>query len=773
MNDCPPKTLDAILDEQRQAWLDGGRPAVDELLSAAALSDDREALLDLLYNEIVLREELGEFPSLEEYVGRYPHLQQDLKVHFEVHRAVHEGPLLDTRRAEASDSVDDVESSSFELGPKLTHYEIAAELGRGGMGVVYKARHHRLKRFVAVKMFQPGRQPTPRELARFRTEAEAIARLQHPNIVQIFEVGQENGLPFLALELAEQGTLAQKLQGLPFTPRAAAELVETLARAIQHAHDNQIVHRDLKPANVLFAKDGVPKITDFGLAKVLETDADAPPEATRPGEPIGTPRYMAPEQAAGQPDQVGPATDVYALGTILYECLTGQVPFASSSPLETMVKIRRDEPPSPRRLQRSIPRDLETICLHCLQKQPERRYASAHALADDLRRFLRGEPIQARPTPAWERVWKWSRRHPAWAALLGLASVLLFGGVVLLILREHRVARTRTEVTGLVKEGQEALARHDDQQARIKFEAALSKVLAEPALRDQELFVRGWLDHGIQNAEKQRWRKRQPPPLFDERRDDAFVQNIVLDRQPGNHDTIHAALEFAVEAGEREQLLLLEADLLMREGDAAGALAVLDAAKGIESRLWHNRRADCLARLSRTDEADRERSQALQFARQDAVESFWSGVDRFRVRDWAGSVDDFDRVLMAQPDHFAGRLLQAVCFLRLKRSSEAKVALTACIAQRPGFAWSYLFRSEAHLQLADHASAAQDLQHALEMKLNDRAQQALTSAVDTLNKATEALPPDRRTALGNEKIATAKGPKRLRDLPAFQAALVR
>jgi tetratricopeptide (TPR) repeat protein len=773
MNDCPPKTLDAILDEQRRAWLDGSRPAVDELLGAAALSDDREALLDLLYNEIVLREELGESPALEEYVGRYPHLQQDLKVHFDVHRAVHDGPLLDTRRAEASDSVDDVESSSFELGPKLTHYEIVTELGRGGMGVVYKARHRGLKRFVAVKMFHPGRQPTPRELARFRVEAEAIARLQHPNIVQIFEVGQDQGLPFLALELAEQGTLAQKLQGLPFTPRAAAELVETLARAIQHAHDNQIVHRDLKPANVLFANDGVPKITDFGLAKILETDADAPPESTRLGEPIGTPRYMAPEQAAGQPDQVGPATDVYALGTVLFECLTGQVPFVSASPLETMVKIRRDEPPAPRRLQPAIPRDLETICLHCLQKQPDGRYATAQALADDLRRYLQGEPIHARPTPAWERAWKWSRRHPAWAALLGVASVLLFGGVVLLILREHRVARTRTEVALLVKEGQEALARQEVQLAQAKFEAALAKVLAEPALRDQELFVRGWLDHGIQNAEKQRWRKRQPPPLFDERRDDAFVQNIVLDRQPTGRDAIHAALEFAVDAAEREQLVLLEADLLMRDDDAAGALAVLDAAKGIESRTWHSRRADCLARLGRADEADQERMQAHKAPRQDAVESFWSGVDRFRDRDWTGAGADFDQVLSAQPDHFAGRLLQAVCFLRLKRASEAKVALTACIAQRPGFAWSYLFRSEAYLQLADHVSAAQDLQRSVEMKLNEPAQQSLTRALDTLNKAIEGLSQERRAALGNEKIATANGPRRLRDLPAFQAALAR
>jgi len=266
-------------------------------------------------------------------------------------------------------------------GTDLADYEILSVLGQGGMGIVYKARHRRLKRLVALKMFQPGRFPSERELARFRTEAETVARLQHPNIVQIFEVGQANGLPFLALELAENGTLAQKLQNLPFAPRAAAELVEILARAIQHAHEQHIIHRDLKPANVLFARDGTAKITDFGLAKVLEHDLDGR-DATRSGEPIGTPRYMAPEQAAGQGDQIGPATDVYALGTLLYEALTGQVPFVSASVVETMQKIRQDEPLPPRRLQPSIPRDLETICLNCLHKAPQRRYASALALGE-------------------------------------------------------------------------------------------------------------------------------------------------------------------------------------------------------------------------------------------------------------------------------------------------------------------------------------------------------------------------------------------------------
>jgi serine/threonine protein kinase len=281
MNKHAQSVLDTVLDRQKQAWLEGTRPSVEELLHDSSLPPDPEVLLDLLYNEIVLREELGEHPSQEDYLQRYPQLQEDLKVHVEVHRAMRENLLPDRRRVQDGESLEESEPISFEVGPKLADYEIVGELGRGGMGVVYKARHHRLKRLVALKMFQPGRMPSPRELTRFRSEAEAIARLQHPNIVQIFEVGQVDGLPFLALELAEKGTLAQKLQELPFTPRAAAELVETLARAIQHAHEQHIVHRDLKPANVLLAKGGTPKITDFGLAKILEEDADSPRDATQ------------------------------------------------------------------------------------------------------------------------------------------------------------------------------------------------------------------------------------------------------------------------------------------------------------------------------------------------------------------------------------------------------------------------------------------------------------------------------------------------------------
>jgi serine/threonine-protein kinase len=299
-------------------------------------------------------------------------------------------------------------------------YEILGTLGRGGMGVVYKARHLRLKRLVAVKMILAGGHAGPDDLARFRTEAEAIARLQHPSIVQVFEVGEHGALPFLSLEFCGGGSLAKKLAGTPLPPAEAAAVVETLARAMQVAHDKGVIHRDLKPANVLLAEDGTPKITDFGLAKKLDEAGQ-----TMPGVVMGTPSYMAPEQAEGQKD-IGPLADVYALGAILYECLTGRPPFRAASRMDTILQVVSAEPVSPRELNAKVPRDLETICLKCLEKQPARRYASAAALAEDLHRFLANEPILARPATAWDRLTKWRRRNP-WVAALSLlvAAALL------------------------------------------------------------------------------------------------------------------------------------------------------------------------------------------------------------------------------------------------------------------------------------------------------------------------------------------------------------
>lgn len=303
-------------------------------------------------------------------------------------------------------------------------YELLEELGRGGMGVVYKARQLSPNRLVALKMILAGGYTEPNRRARFFAEGEATARLQHPNIVQIFDMGEHDGLPFLALEYVDGGSLADQLKRAPQPPRQAAALVQTLALAIHHAHQHSVVHRDLKPANVMLGEDGQPKITDFGLSRHER------PGLTATGDILGTPSSMAPEQAAGGRQLVGPAADIWALGAILYECLTGRPPFQAATHLETLEQVCTQEPVAPVQLQGRTPGDLSTICLKCLEKDPSRRYASAHELADDLRRFLQGEVIRARPVRAVERMWRWCQRKPALAALLASAGALVVVTVV-------------------------------------------------------------------------------------------------------------------------------------------------------------------------------------------------------------------------------------------------------------------------------------------------------------------------------------------------------
>jgi serine/threonine-protein kinase len=303
-------------------------------------------------------------------------------------------------------------------------YEVLEILGRGGMGIVYKAFQPALKRIVAIKMLLEAAADDS-ALARFRTEAEAIAQLQHPNIVQIHEIGEHIGRRYLVLEYVDGGTLSRRLsRGLPLA-REAAQMVETLARAMHVAHQLGIIHRDLKPGNILLNHDGQPKISDFGLAKRDHRPGSGP--NTQTGEVLGTPSYMAPEQASGQVRLIGPATDVYALGAILYEMLTGQPPFDAPTAMMSLHRVLHDEPIRPTKLQARVPRDLETICLTCLEKKPQRRYDSADALADDLRAFLAGDAIRARPPSTLERLAQWARHRPTAAALLAIGIVAFIG----------------------------------------------------------------------------------------------------------------------------------------------------------------------------------------------------------------------------------------------------------------------------------------------------------------------------------------------------------
>jgi formylglycine-generating enzyme required for sulfatase activity len=326
--------------------------------------------------------------------------------------------------------------------PEVPGYEILGVLGHGGMGVVYRARQLQANRLVALKMIRAVEHASPTDRLRFQIETEAVARLQHPHIVQLYEAAEVRGQPYFSLEFCDGGTLTEQLKKQRPSPREAAELIETLARAMHYAHLRGVVHRDLKPGNVLLAgAQRVPKITDFGLAKRIDAEAR---DISQSGAIMGTASYMAPEQAAGKVRDTGPAADVYALGALLYECLTGRPPFDGPQHV-VLVSVLNDEPVPPSRLGAKVPADLETICLKCLSKEPARRYASAEELANDLRRFQVGEPIRARPVGAVERTWKWARRRPALAALLGVVLLALVSLAVLLTVALDREQKARQE----------------------------------------------------------------------------------------------------------------------------------------------------------------------------------------------------------------------------------------------------------------------------------------------------------------------------------------
>ncbi|HEV3022816.1 MAG TPA: serine/threonine-protein kinase, partial [Pirellulales bacterium] len=367
--------------------------------------------------------------------------------------------------------------------PTVSGYEIMGELGRGGMGVVYRARQVRLNRPCALKMILAGAHANADAAVRFLAEAEAVARLQHPNVVQIHHVGEANGLPYFELEYLDGGSLDQRLDGTPWPAKRAATLIEALARGVAEAHRLGIVHRDLKPGNVLLAADGTPKVTDFGLAKLLGTDSGL----TATDSIMGSPCYMAPEQAAGQTKQLGPLADVYALGAILFELLTGRPPFRGATVLETLEQAKSTEPVPPSRLVPGLPRDVETIALKCLQKDPAKRYHSTGALVEDLRRFLAGEPIQARRSGEFERMWRWCRRKPVLASLVAALAASLLLGFMGIAWQWRRAeakadeARTKAGLAEAEKTRADASANTAvDEANRARFQTALTS------------FIQGW-----------------------------------------------------------------------------------------------------------------------------------------------------------------------------------------------------------------------------------------------------------------------------------------
>jgi tetratricopeptide (TPR) repeat protein len=791
--------------DQHQCWRRGERILVEDfLLECPDLVEDEEGLLDLLFSEIILREQYGDEPTLDEYLRRFGKYETQLRQWFALHdeeqpddspspptclysvtEAPSHGPaeltppeplqtfISPTPRHTLGRRRRDDDDQSW---PVVPGYEILGELGSGGMGVVYRARQNGLKRLVALKMVGPWETTGAEDLLRFRNEAEAVARLHHPHIVQIYQVGDSISGPFFSMELVEGEPLSRRLSGRPQPAREAARLTALLASAIHYAHENGIIHRDLKPANVLLNRDGEPKITDFGLSKQLDSDSTR----TRDGVVLGTPSYMSPEQAAGGRKPVGPVSDVYSLGAVLYEMLTGKPPFQGETAWETVRQVTADEPVSPRRLQPRVPADLETICLKCLNKEPGRRYASAADLAADLNRFLEGRPTVARPASVMERLWKWSRRRPTAAALVGLGAItallLLTGGFLYGQYQRERAEflrqrladqqherELREEALGLYEKGQEAAAAHDWQTALRHLERMRGVIDSEPELADLSdraahalTDVRARLD-----AQSGRLRAREKYERFLRWRDDALFHAMSFPGQDGVADlracrgaVDRALTEFdwtaegastlvldptifspSEQAEVREgcyELLLVLAEIIDRDNGtpparrAERALQVLDRAEGlnIETRTYHLRRARYLTRLGDNTSAAEERRRSEAIRPGTAVDFFLAGQEGLQRGDPATAARDLESALRLQPDHFWARYFLAVACLKAHRPAEAKVCLTACLGRRRDFVWLYLHRGFACAEMGEFATAEEDYQTALSMKPDDLARYA-------------------------------------------------
>ncbi len=486
----------------------------------------------------------------------------------------------------------------------IGEYELLGQIGQGGMGIVYKARHRRLRREVAVKTMKAGSGASSEVRDRFRREAEAMALLQHRNIVQIFEVGEEEGAPFLVMEYVDGVTLARKLAGTPLPPGEAADLVQTLAQAVAYAHQRGVLHRDLTPTNVLLQAQGLqplglgsPKIADFGLARLLLGDSTL----TQTGVVMGTPSYLAPEQADGKGKDAGPAADTYALGAILYECLTGRPPFKAATALETIKQVVNDDPVPPRQLQPRTPRDLETICLKCLEKSPQRRYADADALARDLGHFLAGESIDARRTGLLGRAGRWGRRRPLVAGLLLALVVVTAGsfGLVTWKWREEVQQRQRAEQQEEEAHRQRAKAEERLTQAVDVVEAMLTRVGADSlaGVPHAEAVRRELLDKAMLAFEGLR-RQEGDDPRIRSRAAYACRRTAELLKDLSRLDEGLTVCRQAIELGER-----LVADFPDRANYRS------------ELAMSHGTMANLLSNLARLDEADQESQAGLAIHR--------------------------------------------------------------------------------------------------------------------------------------------------------------
>ena len=457
--------IDRVCDTFEAAWRTDSTVRIEAFLNADYNDSSVELLPWLLSLEVALRRSAGESVFKDEYLARFPDRASCVEIEFS-------SATDDTRRLRGASAGlsgstvrPEVSESRTPSVREIAGYELLEEIGRGGMGIVYRARQSKLDRDVAIKVIRAGEFAREEDRQRFRIEAAAAAQLDHPGIVQVFEVGEWHEQLFYVMAFVEGETLASRLSRGPLAAEQAARLVWQISEAVQAAHSKGIVHRDLKPSNILLDESERPRVADFSLALRLDTSGQdrRDPTVTITGQIVGTPNYMSPEQASARAELIGVRSDVYSLGAILYALLTGRPPFQAENPLDTLQQVRENEPVSPRRLNPRIARDLETIALKCLEKDPQRRYATAQELADELQRFLDQRPIFARPISIAGRAWRWAKRQPAVAAGVAVSALLSLGLIVGATVAVTIVNRKNSEKTEI--EGKLALVERSEQRA--------------------------------------------------------------------------------------------------------------------------------------------------------------------------------------------------------------------------------------------------------------------------------------------------------------------
>jgi serine/threonine-protein kinase len=528
------RRLDQVCNRFEGCWRRGARPRIEDFLAEVDDTEGAALLGELVQLEVYHRRRRGEDCRATDYLGRFPELEPAwLTDILEAAGADTDASAARTPR-ETGAADEALAPGAPPRGRLFGDYELLEEIARGGMGVVYRARHMRLHRTVALKMILAGHLASPGEVQRFRLEAENAAGLDHAHIVPVYEVGEHDGRHYFTMKLVEGGSLTGHLARFAEDSRAAARLLATVADAVHYAHEHGILHRDLKPSNILLDSQGEPHVTDLGLARRVEGSHS--PSVS--GAIVGTPSYMAPEQAAGHSRRLTTAADVYALGAILYQMLAGRPPFRAETPLETLRQVESAEPVPPSQVRRGVPRDLETVCLKCLQKDPGRRYASARELAEDLRRFLADEPVLARPVGAAGRVWRWCRRKPA---LAGLAAALIAGvaGVASQALRADRHARDAQE--------QRELAEARRRKAHLAVQEYFTRVSENTLLgRSGMQELRRELLETALRYYRDFLRERPNDPAMQAEAAEAYVNVARIHDQLGAKDDARAAFEEAI-----------------------------------------------------------------------------------------------------------------------------------------------------------------------------------------------------------------------------------